>query len=95
VIELFLFFVVILLAALVLLVGHWMDLERQERKANRLSSWSGPFTEEWHVESVGGGTTGTRDEIEKWVEEWHAEYGDRYSIHVQRRVVSEWEPCEP
>lgn len=53
--------------------------------------------EEWHVESIGGGITGTRAEADAWIAEWRNEYGDRYEIHVRRRVVIEtpWEdhPC--
>lgn len=49
------------------------------------------FTEEWCIESIGGGISGTREDAEAWREAWLSEYGDKYEINVQRRYVSEWE----
>lgn len=50
--------------------------------------------EEWSVDSVGGGVTGTRAEIEQWLDSVHDEYGSQFdgSIHIRRRLVieSEW-----
>jgi hypothetical protein len=47
--------------------------------------------EEWHVESIGGGITDTREEAVRWVDEWRSEYGDQYPIEVRRRLVGEWQ----
>jgi hypothetical protein len=46
---------------------------------------------EWHIESIGGGFTGTREDAARWLEEWRSEYGDTYTIHLRRRTVSPWE----
>lgn len=49
---------------------------------------------EWHVESIGGGATfSTQREVENWIAEWRAEYGDTYEIEVRRRELhmGQWE----
>lgn len=52
---------------------------------------------EWHVESIGGGITGTEAEVRAWVESWVGEYGDEFPIELQRRTVTEtpWEDVTP
>ncbi len=55
------------------------------------------FKEEWRVETIGGGITGTHDEVKTWVGHFHEAYGDTYdeTIHFQRRFLTEWVDVEP
>lgn len=49
---------------------------------------------EWGVDSIGGGMTGTADEVRAWLDGWHGEYGARFdeTIHLRRRkAAGEWE----
>jgi hypothetical protein len=73
-------------------VGALARLARFVEMAQRVSPEPGEASE-WHVESIGGGMHGTREEALTWLRGWRREYADRYEIHVRRRrPAGPWRP---